>query len=95
MVTTKQTTLQRGSPPDAEAALASMERDKENLLWIDEQASELFEKYGVGYIAVNDKSVIANSPDVVELFSRIEFAGFMPGDVTIEYLQDPEIIYIL
>lgn len=65
-----------------------LDRGRENNQWINENMSELRSEYGGEFIAVEDRSVIADSPDESTVVDEVEEKAEHPSSVIITYIHE-------
>ena len=84
-------TFQVGVPPhDPEVMLAEMQREQDDVRWIEDNMATLIEEYGIKFVAVRHRQVIGASPRLTELLRDLEEQGVDPGLASIEVLSRQE-----
>ena len=84
-------TFQVGVPPhDPEVMLAEMQREQDDVRWIEDNMAALIEEYGIKFVAVRHRQVIGASPRLTELLRYLEEQGVDPGLASIEVLSRQE-----
>ena len=84
-------TFQVGVPPhDPEVMLAEMQREQDDVRWIEDNMATLIEEFGIKFVAVRHRQVIGASPRLTELLRDLEEQGVDPGLASIEVLSRQE-----
>ena len=84
-------TLQVGVPPnDPEVMLAEMQRELDDVRWIEDNMAALVEEYGIKFVAVRHRKVIGSSHRLTLLLEDLRERDIAPGSASIEvlYRQD-------
>ncbi len=84
-------TLQVGVPPnDPEVMLAEMQRELDDVRWIEDNMAALVEEYGIKLVAVRHRKVIGSSHRLTLLLKDLRERDIAPGSASIEvlYRQD-------
>ena len=84
-------TLQVGVPPDdPEVMLAEMQRELDDVRWIEDNMAALVQEHGIKFVAVRNRTVVAASPRLSQLLKTLRAHGFAPGSTSIEVLYCQE-----
>ena len=84
-------TLRVGVPPnDPEVMLAEMRREEDDVRWVEDNMAALVQEYGIKFVAVRNRTVVAASPRLSRLLKTLRARGFAPGSTSIEVLYRQE-----
>ena len=80
-----------GDPPDdPEVMLAEMQREEDDVRWIEDNMAALVQEYGIKFVAVRHRKVIGSSHRLTLLLEDLRERDIAPGSASIEvlYRQD-------
>jgi hypothetical protein len=80
-----------GDPPgDPEVMLAEMQREEDDVRWIEDNMATLVEEYGIKFVAVRHRKVIGSSHRLTLLLEDLRERDIAPGSASIEVLYRQE-----
>jgi len=80
-----------GDPPaDPEVMRAEMRREEDDVRWVEDNMAALVEEYGIKFVAVRHRQVVAASPRLSQLLKTLREHGVAPGFTSIEVLSRQE-----
>ncbi len=71
---------------------AQSEKDRE---WLDGRRQELFQRYGVTFVAVLNETVVGVNQSLFALVDSLRQRGIDPTETVHEYITDQELEFIL
>lgn len=84
-------TLQVGVPPnDPEVMLAEMQREEDDVRWVEDNMAALVQEYGIKFVAVRHRKVIGSSHRLTLLLKDLRERDIAPGSTSIEVLYRQE-----
>ncbi len=80
-------TLQVGVPPnDPEVMLAEMQREEDDVRWVEDNMVALVQEYGIKFVAVRHRKVIGSSHRLTLLLEDLRERGIAPASASVEVL---------